>query len=93
MYNLRINNSLAFQGSREIFAREAIENANRLAKPVHETLSHSELFIATELLLRDLECINLQNQAKIDENSLRKNLSESITDIYKKSSGKLSPEN
>lgn len=54
MQNIQTNNSLSFLSSKNILAEKAIGTGKKLKKPVHEMLSQSQLRIATEELLQDL---------------------------------------
>lgn len=54
MHSLTINNSLTFQGAREILVRDAVGNSKKLSMPIQEALTQSELRAATLELMQDL---------------------------------------
>ena len=62
MLNITTNNSVNFNGSREL-----ILNNKKIAKPVQEMLSPTNLRAATENLLQDLNGMVLPKPALVDE--------------------------
>ena len=84
MHSLTVNNSLAFQGSREIFIRDAVGNSKKLSKPIQEVLTQSELRAATLELMRDLNGMTFPKASANEAVGISKMFAEQATKAYGK---------
>lgn len=84
MNTLKINNTISFYGSREIVIKEMFENGNKIKKPIQEMLSQSQLRMATDALMQDLNGTSQEVKEVVMEN-----LSKSAEKAYKTTSEKL----
>ena len=87
MYNIKVNNSLAFQGSREIFARELVGNSEKFRKPVYKALTQSELRAATIELMQDLNGMVLPKASLEETVGVRKMFAELLDKIQNDEEG------
>ena len=84
MHSLTINNSPTFQGAREIFARELEGSSKKLAKPIQEVLTPSELRAATLELMQDLNGMTFPKASANEAVGISKMFAEQATKAYGK---------
>ena len=82
MNTLKINNTPSFQGARELFTKEMLEN-KLVRNTASEVFAPSELMAATENLLADLNLIGSQKLSKASETVIKKTLSQEAAKTYK----------
>ena len=71
----KINNTLNFQGSREIVFKEALANGGKIKKPLQDMLTQSQLQAITKSLMDDLDCISLPSKPVVLDNIILKKFS------------------
>lgn len=79
----KINNTLNFQGSREIVFKEALANGGKIKKPFQDMLTQSQLQVITKSLMDDLDCIALPSISVGNKISMDKMYTEQAIKTYK----------